>query len=239
MSSSSSSIDGIEISPAREQPSAFASAGKNETFSNGAQPHHSVASMPHEAPPFRWASLWEDPVVNPINLKSYTLRESAPVFSPAGSRRELTQCASSWSAIFNLRNPYTINFHLAWLGFFCAFLSWFAFPALGTSIKADLKLTQPQFGNSNVIALCATLVLRLISGPIVDRFGPRKTMAAILVLGAIPSGLAGTVTSYEGLLVLRFFIGILGASFVPCLVWTTCFFDKVRRNRHGAHATLD
>lgn len=51
-------------------------------------------------------------------------------------------------------------------------------------------------------------------------------MAALLVLGAIPSGLAGTVTSYQGLLVIRFFIGILGATFVPCLVWTTVFFDK-------------
>lgn len=64
-------------------------------------------------------------------------------------------------------------------------------------------------------------------GPLVDRFGPRKTMAAILIVGAIPSGLAGTVTSYEGLLVLRFFIGILGASFVPALCWSTAFFDKV------------
>lgn len=75
--SSSSSIDGIEISPVHDKPNAFSSAGKDETFSGGPRPHHSVTSMPHEAPPFRWASLWEDPVVNPINLKSYTLRKSA------------------------------------------------------------------------------------------------------------------------------------------------------------------
>lgn len=50
-------------------------------------------------------------------------------------------------------------------------------------------------------------------------------MAGILVIGAIPSGLAGTVQSYQGLLVTRFFIGILGGSFVPCVGWTTCFFD--------------
>ena len=30
----------------------------------------------------------------------------------------------------------------------------------------------------------------------------------------------------SGLLALRFFIGILGGSFVPCQVWTTGFFDK-------------
>lgn len=51
-------------------------------------------------------------------------------------------------------------------------------------------------------------------------------MAAILIIGAIPSGLAGTVTTVNGLYVIRFFIGILGATFVPCLAWTSCFFDK-------------
>jgi MFS transporter, NNP family, nitrate/nitrite transporter len=38
--------------------------------------------------------------------------------------------------------------------------------------------------------------------------------------------MAGLVTSSNGLIALRFFVGILGASFVPCQVWTTGFFDK-------------
>lgn len=44
-------------------------------------------------------------------------------------------------------------------------------------------------------------------GPLVDRYGPRKVMAALLVVGAIPSGLAGTVTTASGLYAIRFFIG--------------------------------
>lgn len=80
-------------------------------------------------------------------------------------------------------------------------------------------------------------------GPLVDRFGPRKVstaywyvpfasltlpkvMAALLVIGAIPSGLAGTATNASHLYVIRFFIGILGGTFVPCQAWTTAFFDK-------------
>jgi len=51
-------------------------------------------------------------------------------------------------------------------------------------------------------------------------------MAIVLILGAIPSGLAGAVTSVSGLYAVRFFIGILGATFVPCQAWTTLFFDK-------------
>lgn len=38
--------------------------------------------------------------------------------------------------------------------------------------------------------------------------------------------LAGAVTNKQGLMALRFFVGILGGSFVPCQVWSTGFFDK-------------
>jgi MFS transporter, NNP family, nitrate/nitrite transporter len=44
--------------------------------------------------------------------------------------------------------------------------------------------------------------------------------------GAIPTAMAGLVTTPNGLIALRFFVGVLGASFVPCQVWTTGFFDK-------------
>lgn len=45
-------------------------------------------------------------------------------------------------------------------------------------------------------------------------------------MGAIPLGLAPLVRNATGLYVSRFFIGILGGSFVPCQVWSTGFFDK-------------
>lgn len=65
-----------------------------------------------------------------------------------------------------------------------------------------------------------------MAGTACDWFGPRVTFAACLLLGALPSALAGTVTSANGLIALRFFVGILGGTFVPCQVWTTGFFDK-------------
>jgi NNP family nitrate/nitrite transporter-like MFS transporter len=83
-----------------------------------------------------------------------------------------------------------------------------------------------QVANSNIIALTATLIVRLIAGPACDHFGPRLTFAGCLLAGAIPTFLAGCVNNASGLYALRFFIGILGGSFVPCQVWTTGFFDK-------------
>ncbi|KAL4078756.1 major facilitator superfamily domain-containing protein [Scleroderma yunnanense] len=121
-------------------------------------------------------------------------------------------------------NPANLK---SWLGFFVAFLSWFAFaPLIPDVIKQDLKLTSAQVGNSNVVSLCATLFVRMVAGPLVDRYGPRKVMAGLLVLGAIPSGLAGTAHTAKGLYFVRFFIGILGGTFVTCQAWTTAFFDK-------------
>jgi len=97
---------------------------------------------------------------------------------------------------------------------------------LTVTIAKDLKLTKNQIANSNIIALVATLLVRLVAGPACDRFGPRKTFAACLLVGAIPTFLSGTAYNASELMALRFFIGILGGSFVPCQVWSTGFFDK-------------
>lgn len=151
-------------------------------------------------------------------------------FSRAGVQRAdscFVAGKSQTIPIFHLKNQYTRNFHLSWLAFFVAFLSWFAFPPLvPEAIKEDLNLTKAELGNSNITALSATLGLRFVTGPLVDRYGPRYVMAALLILGAIPSGLAGTISNATGLYIIRFFIGILGATFVPCQAWTTLFFDK-------------
>jgi NNP family nitrate/nitrite transporter-like MFS transporter len=52
-------------------------------------------------------------------------------------------------------------------------------------------------------------------------------VTCVLIAAAIPCGLAGLITNYTGLLLIRFFVGIAGASFVPCLTWCTLFYDKV------------
>ena len=94
------------------------------------------------------------------------------------------------------------------------------------TIKNDLNLTHIDIANSNIVSLAATLFVRLTAGTACDKFGARWTFATILMMGAIPTALAGTVTTIQGLFVLRFFIGILGGTFIPCQVWTTGYYDK-------------
>ncbi|KIW02470.1 hypothetical protein, variant [Verruconis gallopava] len=112
--------------------------------------------------------------------------------------------------IFNVANKYGRVFFFSWFGFFIAFWSWYAFPPLMTV----------------TIPLTGTLVVRLIAGPACDRWGPRWTFIGVLATGAIPTALSGLVRSVSGLIMIRFFVGILGGTFVPCQVWSTTFFDK-------------
>ncbi|KAF2707327.1 nitrate transporter-like protein [Pleomassaria siparia CBS 279.74] len=152
----------------------------------------------------QFASLWQAPKINPINKKA----RSIPFFNPFTS-------------------VYGRVFFFSWFGFMIAFWSWYAFPPLLADVIAgDLGMKPYQVANSNIIALTATLIVRLIAGPCCDHFGPRITFAGCLLAGAIPTFLAGAVFNTSGLYALRFFIGILGGSFVPCQVWTTGFFDK-------------
>ncbi|SPO25655.1 related to nitrate transporter [Ustilago trichophora] len=152
---------------------------------------------------FKWSSLWRAAEINPLNGKSYTF------------------------PIFRVFDVYSTSFWLSTLGFFVAFLSWFAFsPLVPEAVKEDLKLTSVQVTHSNMASLGGTAIVRLVAGPACDRFGPRKVMAALLIIGAIPSGLAAVVTTAGGLYTVRFFISILGATFVCCQAWVSTFFDK-------------
>jgi NNP family nitrate/nitrite transporter-like MFS transporter len=130
-------------------------------------PKHAQVLEGGGAPKFKLSHLWSEPILNPLNLKSYTL------------------------PLLNLRSPYCRNPLLATLGFFVAFLSWFAFPPLfPEAITKDLKLTSVQVANSNIVALCATLVMRLVTGPAVDRWGrksPRRTFFPCLPNSRIQS----------------------------------------------------
>ncbi|GAP90395.2 putative nitrate transporter [Rosellinia necatrix] len=147
--------------------------------------------------------LWVAPEINPINRKARSI------------------------PIFNIWNIYGRVFFFSWFGFMVAFWAWYTFPPLITHvIKADLGLTPAEVANSNIVSLIATLFIRYLAGPLCDQFGPRRVFAGVLLVGSIPLGLAPLVHDARSLYVSRFFLGILGGSFVPCLVWSTGFFDR-------------
>ncbi len=69
------------------------------------------------------------------------------------------------------------------------------------------------------MALVGTLIVRLISGPLCDQFGPRYVFAGCLIAEAIPTTTADLVTTPTGLIVLRFDICYFGRVFRTLVYW--------------------
>ncbi|VDI73182.1 MFS transporter, NNP family, nitrate/nitrite transporter [Mytilus galloprovincialis] len=128
--------------------------------------------------------------------------------------------------LFSIRRPYMRAFHTSRFCFFLAFTSWFGIQPLIPTIMKELKLSKTDVANSGIASVAATIGLRIIVGPLCDRFGPRKIMSALLLTGSIPMALAGLIKNGTGLIVLRLFIGVLGGAFVPCQFWTSIMFNS-------------
>ncbi|ASU39148.1 MFS transporter [Herbaspirillum sp. meg3] len=126
--------------------------------------------------------------------------------------------------LFSISSPQMRAFHLTWMAFFVCFFAWFACAPLMPVIKGQLGLTIEQIANINIAAVAVTILVRLIIGPMCDRFGPRKTYTGLLLIGAIPVIGVGFSQSYESFLFFRLCIGAVGASFVITQYHTSVMF---------------
>lgn len=116
------------------------------------------------------------------------------------------------------------SFHLAWMAFFVCFFAWFAVAPLMPIIRDELGLTRDQIANINIAAVCVTIFVRLMIGPLCDRFGARLTYTWLLAFGAIPVIAIAFSQSYEAFLFWRLCIGAIGASFVITQFHTSTMF---------------
>ncbi|MEO6285902.1 MAG: NarK family nitrate/nitrite MFS transporter [Dyadobacter sp.] len=128
--------------------------------------------------------------------------------------------------IFSFKGVQMRTFHLTWMAFFLCFFGWFGLAPLMTVIKTDLGLTKSQIGNIIIASVAATVVARILIGKLCDTWGPRKTYAALMAICSIPVMSVGLVHSYEGFLLFRLAIGVIGASFVITQYHTSVMFDK-------------
>lgn len=116
-------------------------------------------------------------------------------------------------------------FHMSWMAFFLCFFAWFGSAALMGVIREELQLSKTQIGHIITGSVAITIVFRLLIGGLLDRFGPRRIYAALLIVSSIPViGIAFT-HSYETFLIARVAIGAIGASFVISQYHTTQMFS--------------
>jgi NNP family nitrate/nitrite transporter-like MFS transporter len=126
--------------------------------------------------------------------------------------------------LFSFSTPQMRAFHLTWVAFFICFFAWFACAPLMPVIKGEFHLSMAQIADINIAAVAITIVVRLLVGPLCDRFGPRKTYTGLLAIGAIPVLGVAMAQSYESFLLFRLGIGAVGASFVITQYHTSVMF---------------
>ncbi|WP_373686108.1 MFS transporter [Acinetobacter sp. YH12117] len=127
-------------------------------------------------------------------------------------------------SLFNFKTSAMRAFHMSWLAFFVCFFAWFACAPLMPVIAGEFNLTKDQIANINIAAVAITILVRLIVGPLCDKYGPRKTYTALLIIGSIPVFGVAASNSYESFLFFRLLIGAIGASFVITQYHTSIMF---------------
>src|SRR5262249_8564877 len=63
-----------------------------------------------------------------------------------------------------------------------------------------------------IASVAITVLARLLTGWLCDRFGPRRTDATLLLIGALPVVGIGLAPSYQSFLLFLLAIGLVGAS---------------------------
>lgn len=127
-------------------------------------------------------------------------------------------------ALFSLATPQMRTFHLTWFAFFLCFFGWFGIAPLMAVVREDLMLSKAQIGNTIIASVAITVLVRILIGPLCDRFGARLTYTWLLILGSLPVMGIGFSHSYQSFLLFRLAIGAIGASFVITQYHTSVMF---------------
>jgi len=140
-------------------------------------------------------------------------------------------------------NPHMRAFHMAWFSFFLAFCGWFCLAPLMIIIREELGLCDNQdlvddtdakcickedckqmIGNAKLGSVGSTVVARLVTGSMLEMFGPVKTQGVMLSMGAIFVGGAMFISDSAGLVITMTLMGSLGATFVTNQFWMPFMF---------------
>ncbi len=104
--------------------------------------------------------------------------------------------------------------HTTWLAFFVTFLVWFSHAPLLLFIQESMGLSDQQIKTLLILNVALTIPARIITGMLVDKYGPRKTYTAMLIAAALLCFFFASAQTFEALALARFLVGFVGAGFV-------------------------
>jgi len=128
-------------------------------------------------------------------------------------------------SLIDFKNPSIRILHLTWFAFFLTFVVWF-------NMAGVLSKMIEQFdwlSKSNVKALLVTNVAltipaRILVGGLIDKYGPRKIFAGLMVIMVIPGLTFAFGDDLTQLILSRLALGAIGAGFVIGIKMTANWF---------------
>jgi len=117
-----------------------------------------------------------------------------------------------------IRSGHPATLFAAFLYFDVSFMVWVLIGALGVFVSGDLRLSAAQKGIVVSVPLLGGAFFRVLTGFLVDRFGPRKVgiLSLAIVLVPLTWGWLGA-GSYTQTIGVGFLLGVAGASFAVAL----------------------
>lgn len=118
---------------------------------------------------------------------------------------------------------------LSTAAFTLMFAVWLMFGVLGIPIRAELGLTEVQFGWLTAIAILNGSIWRLLFGLWTDRFGGRRVASLLVGLTAVPAFLVSRVSTFTELMLCAFLVGMAGNFFSVGIAWNSAWFPRQRQ----------
>ncbi len=104
--------------------------------------------------------------------------------------------------------------HLSWMAFFITFLVWFNHAPLLAAIADSMGLSSTEIKTLLILNVALAIPARIVVGMLTDKYGPRNTYAALLLLCSLPCFWFAMAESFTELAISRFLLGFIGAGFV-------------------------
>jgi MFS transporter, NNP family, nitrate/nitrite transporter len=132
---------------------------------------------------------------------------------------------SRLAIVASFRGPSRV-LHLTTLAFFLSFVVWFDMAPFATAIRRDLGFTEGQMVTLALCNLALTVPARLFIATLLDRFGPRRLFAGLLVFSAVPNTVFALSSSFGVLVASRLALGVVGAGFVVGIRMVATWFPR-------------
>jgi len=109
--------------------------------------------------------------------------------------------------------------HWSWIAFFITFYIWFNMAPLATTMLRDLGgeggwLTSDHLKLFAICNVALTIPARIVVGALIDKYGPRRCYAGLMIVMAIPTFTFAFGNSFMQLLISRLLLSSIGAGFV-------------------------